>query len=65
MLGSGVFRSKNEKEHRRFYLFPGQGGSALRRKKNRFLLWSVIVGLALSAVLGALMYWLNRMKPFE
>ncbi len=51
---------KRNKENERFYLLPGQGGAAYRRKQRFILKWSIIVGLGLSAVLGALMYWLNR-----
>ena len=58
-----MFRPKTDRENKRFYLFPGQGGAALRRKRNKFLMWSVIVALTLSAVLTALMYWLDEMKP--
>ena len=59
-----MFRSKRDKENKRFYLFPGQGGAALRRKKRRFLIWAAIAALLLSAVLGGLFYWLDRQRPF-
>jgi hypothetical protein len=58
-----MFRSKNSKENRRFYLFPGQGGSALRRKKRRFLIWSAIAAVLLSVILAVLFYWLDGTKP--
>jgi hypothetical protein len=58
-----MFGRKTDKEKNRFYLFPGQGGVALRRKKRMFLVWSAVVALLLSAVLGALMYWLDRVNP--
>ena len=57
-----MFRSKRDKEKKRFYLLPGQGGSAYRRKQKFILKWSVIAALIVSAILGALMYWLNRPK---
>jgi hypothetical protein len=54
------FNSKRNKEAERFYLLPGQGGAAYRRKQKYILKWSILVGLVLSVVLGALMYYLNR-----
>jgi hypothetical protein len=55
--------NKDEKESRRFYLLPGMGGTAWRRKQNSILRWTVIAALAASAFLGALFYWLNH-RPF-
>jgi hypothetical protein len=58
----GLFTKRN-KETERFYLLPGQGGAAYRRKQIYLLKWSVLVGLLVSVALGALMYWLNRPQP--
>jgi hypothetical protein len=58
-----MFGFKRNKEAERFYLLPGQGGQAFRRKQRRILIWSIIVGLVLAAFLGALMYFLNKPKP--
>jgi len=58
-----MFRSKRDKEDKRFYLLPGQGGSAHRRKRRLFLKWSVIAALVASFIMAALMYWLNRPTP--
>ena len=55
-------RSRRDKENKRYYLLPGQGGSAHRRKQYFILKWSVITALVVSAILAALMYWLNRPK---
>ena len=55
----GLFNKRN-KANERFYLLPGQGGAAFRRKQKFFLLWAITVGLLVSGVLGALMYYLNR-----
>jgi hypothetical protein len=57
-----LFRSKRNKETERFYLLPGQGGAAYRRKQKFILVWAIIVGVAVSSALGALMYFLNRPK---
>jgi hypothetical protein len=55
-----MFRSKPGKEPERFYLLPGQGGRAARRKQIYFLKLAAIVGLGIAAIVGALMYLLNR-----
>jgi hypothetical protein len=55
-----MFRSKPDKEPERFYLLPGQGGRAARRKHIYFLKLSAIAALGISAILAALMYLLNR-----
>ncbi|HEX3857556.1 MAG TPA: hypothetical protein VHY30_09705 [Verrucomicrobiae bacterium] len=57
-----LFRSKRNKETERFYLLPGQGGAAYRRKQKFILAWAIIVGVAVASTLGALMYFLNRPK---
>jgi hypothetical protein len=55
--------NKDEKESNRFYLLPGMGGTAWRRKQNVVLGWTLITTLAALALLGALLYWLNH-RPF-
>jgi hypothetical protein len=55
-----MFGFKQNKETERFYLLPGQGGRAFRRKQRRILIWSIIVGLALAGSLVVLMYFLNK-----
>ena len=57
-----MFGSKRNKETERFYLLPGQGGTAYRRKQRLLLIWAIIVGLVVAALLGALMYFLNQPK---
>jgi hypothetical protein len=58
-----LFRSKRNKEPERFYLLPGQGGSAYRRKQRYILTWAIIAGLVVAAVLAAIFYLLNGGKP--
>jgi hypothetical protein len=48
-----------DKEPQRFYLFPGQGGRALRQKRKTMFLWSLTVGLAVSAMLALVIYFSN------
>jgi hypothetical protein len=55
-----MFHSKPDKEPERYYLLPGMGGQSFRRKQTFFWKWSIIAGLAGSAILAVLMYLLNR-----
>jgi hypothetical protein len=61
--GKNVSGSKAGKDHKRFYLLPGQGGNAYRRKQRFILKWAVITALVVSSVLGAALYWMNHSKP--
>ena len=54
---------KRNKANERFYLLPGQGGAAYRRKQRLMLTWATVVGLMVGAVLVAVMYFLDRSKP--
>jgi hypothetical protein len=49
-----------DKERQRYYLLPGMGGSAARRKQKLMLQWAIAAGVVISVVLAALMYFLNR-----
>jgi hypothetical protein len=49
-----------EKERERYYLLPGQGGRASRRKHRRILLWSIIFGLVASAVCAGVLYLISN-----
>ena len=55
-----MFPSKPNKEPERYYLLPGQGGRAARRKQTFFWKWSIVAALGISAILAALLYLLNR-----
>lgn len=57
-----LFPFKRDKPAQRFYLLPGQGGAAYRRKQRFILTCSIIVGLAVSAGLVALIFFLNQPK---
>jgi hypothetical protein len=50
---------QKDKERERFYLFPGMGGRAARRKHQRFLQWSIAVGLLVGTGVGVVLYYLN------
>jgi hypothetical protein len=58
-----MFWLKKNKEPDRFYLLPGQGWLAYRRKQLVFLRWAVIAALIVSAVLTVLLYCLNLLGP--
>ncbi len=51
--------SEKDKERHRFYLLPGMGGRALRRKRKLILTWSIVAGLLASALLACMLYWMN------
>ena len=55
MLTSLLIMSKDPQ---RFYLLPGMGGSALRRKRRIILRWSVAAGLLVSVLVAWALYWL-------
>jgi hypothetical protein len=57
-----LFNFKRNKEPERFYLLPGQGGAAYRRKQRFLLTWAIAVGILVAAILGTLMYFLNQPK---
>jgi hypothetical protein len=57
-----LFNFKRNKEAQRFYLLPGQGGAAFRRKQKFILVWAIIAGLIVAAILGGLMYFLDKPK---
>ena len=53
---------ERDKERERFYLLPGMGGRARRRKEMRFLRWSLAAGLLVSAIVAGVLYLISRGK---
>jgi hypothetical protein len=49
-----------EKEKERYYLLPGQGGRASRRKRKMILNWSLTAGVVVSAIMALMLYWMSR-----
>jgi hypothetical protein len=49
-------------EKERYYLLPGMGGRAYRRKQQIALVWAIAIGLVVSGVLAGLMYLLSSGK---
>ena len=53
-------RNRDNKDQKRFYLFPGQGGRAYHRKQWFILRASLVVGLLVSAILAFALYLVYR-----
>ena len=50
------------KERPRFYLLPGMGGRARRRKELFILKWSIVAGLLVSAIVACILYFISRSR---
>jgi hypothetical protein len=48
------------KERERYYLLPGMGGSAYRRKRKVILRWSIAAGLLASGLVALVLYKMSR-----
>ncbi len=55
----GMIWSKQNKEKERFYLLPGMGGKAQRRKNKVFLVWSILAAVVVSFVLAVTFFLMN------
>ena len=53
---------ERDRERHRFYLLPGMGGKARRRKEMLILKWGIAAGLLVSAVLACILYFISRSK---
>lgn len=51
---------KRDRERDRYYLLPGQGGRALRRKQRTFLTWSLLIAFIIASIMAVIMYFMNR-----
>jgi hypothetical protein len=49
-----------DKEEHRYYLLPGMGRSN-RRRRRQILRWSIIVGVVVSVLFGALLWYVSRL----
>lgn len=54
---SSMFGFKRDREKDRFYLLPGMGGRAYRRKQNLFLKVSILVGILAGAAVALIMWY--------
>lgn len=55
-------RSPLPEEKPRYYLFPGQGGKAYRRKQAFIVKSSIFVGILVSLCVGAVLYYMSRTR---
>jgi len=60
MKFSQMFWSERDREEHRFYLLPGMGGKARRRKEKLILRWSIAAGLLVSAIVACILYLMSR-----
>jgi len=58
-----MFWKKRDKEQHRFYLLPGQGGRAYRRKQIRIIALSLLAALVVAVIMAVIMYFMNRAGP--
>ena len=58
------FHRAKDKERKRFYLFPGQGGRAYRRKQKFIFKCAVAAAILVSLILGGIIYLLNHIRRF-
>lgn len=57
---TSMFGFKKDKEKQRFYLLPGMGGRAYRRRQSLILKVSIAVGLLVAGVFAAIVWFLNN-----
>jgi hypothetical protein len=53
-----MFGLARSKERERYYLLPGMGGRAYRRKRRVFIMWAVAAGVVTSAIVAGVLYWI-------
>ena len=55
-----MFGLARDKEKDRFYLLPGMGGRAFRRKQRLILWWAILAGLLVSSLVAGVLFLLSR-----
>jgi hypothetical protein len=48
------------KEQQRFYLLPGMGGRAFRKKQKVILQWSIAAGLLASGAVAVILWMMSK-----
>jgi hypothetical protein len=51
---------ERDREKDRFYLLPGMGGRARRRKELRFLCWALAAGVVVSGVVATILFFISQ-----
>jgi hypothetical protein len=52
---------ERDKEPERFYLLPGMGGRAARRKQRLMLQWAIVAGIFVSVGVATALYLVDRL----
>jgi len=58
-------REKRAKDTERYYLLPGQGGRAYRRKQKLIIIWSIVAALTFAAIMAVVMYFMDKSDRFS
>ena len=56
----GLFKNSRPKEKERFYLLPGMGGRAYRRKQKIILQYTLAAGVIICACFAYVLYRMNN-----
>ena len=59
MFGSRKKKPKEGEAEHRYYLLPGMGRSN-RQNRNKIQMWSIIAGIVGSALIGVVLWLVNR-----
>ena len=59
-MNANLSTARPGKGRERFYLLPGMGGRALKRKRKMMLHWSLAAGVFVSAIVALMLYWLSQ-----
>jgi hypothetical protein len=55
-----MFWQAKDKPKERYYLLPGMGGRAMRRKQRIMLQSGIAAGVIVSAIVGIVLYLISR-----
>jgi hypothetical protein len=51
---------ERDREKERYYLLPGMGGGAYRRKRKKIIQCTLAIGLVVSAIVAGILYVMSR-----
>ena len=58
----GLFKNSQPREKERFYLLPGMGGRAYRRKQKTILQYTLAAGIVVSLCFAYVLYRLSQLN---